>query len=221
MGKITIVLADDHAVVRAGLRALINAKPDMEVVGEAANGREATEQVELLGPDVLLLDLSMPRLSGLSALTAIKRKAPRTRVLILTMHDDHRYLHQALSAGASGYVVKKAADMELLSAIRAVMRGEIYVHSSLTKSLIERSLRKQRARAVTASPGADDLSKRQKEVLVLLAQGYTNQQIADMLLLSVKTVETYRARTMKILDLQTRAELFRYVLRKGWLPRDE
>lgn len=221
MGKITIVLADDHAVVRAGLRALINAKPDMEVVGEAANGREAIEQVEMLGPDVLLLDLSMPRLSGLSALTAIKRKAPRTRILVLTMHDDHRYLHQALSAGAAGYVVKKAADMELLSAIRAVKRGEIYVHSSLTKSLIERSLRKQRARAVAASPGADDLSERQKEVLVLLAQGYTNRQIADMLLLSVKTVETYRARTMKKLDLQSRAELFQYVLRRGLLPRDE
>lgn len=221
MGKIRILLADDHAVVRAGLRMLLNAQPDMEVVGEAADGREAIEQAETLCPDVVLLDLTMPGLGGLSALGVIKEKAPGTKVLVLTMHDDEGYLRQVLGAGGSGYVVKKAADMELLAAIRAVRRGEIYVHSSLTKALLEGVFDRRVEGEAGASNRFEDLSEREKEVLRLLARGYTNQQIADALFLSVKTIETYRARLMEKLKLRTRAELVHFALKKGLLTLDE
>ena len=221
MEKIRILLADDHAVVRAGLRMLINAQPDMEVVGEAADGREAIEQAEMLCPDVVLLDLTMPGLGGLSALGIIRGKAPGTKVLVLTMHDDEGYLRQVLEAGGSGYVVKKAADMELLSAIRAVRRGEIYVHSSLTKALVEGAFDRRGEGEAGTLDRFEDLSEREKEVLHLLARGYTNQQIADALFLSVKTIETYRARLMEKLKLRTRAELVHYALKKGLLTLDE
>lgn len=221
MGKIRILLADDHGVVRAGIRMLINAQPDMEVVGEASDGKGAIAQAETLHPDVVILDLAMPNLGGLSALGIIKQRVPEVRILILTMHDDERYLDQALSAGASGYVVKKAADMELLSAVRAVMRGEVYVHSSLTRFLIERRPDRGVERRNAGSEAQEGLTGRQREVLILLAQGYTNRQIADRLFLSVKTIETYRSRLMQQLDLRNRAELFQYAVRKGLLPRDE
>lgn len=200
---------------------LLNAQPDMEVVGEAADGREAIEQAEMLCPDVVLLDLTMPGLGGLSALSLIREKAPGTKVLVLTMHDDEGYLRQVLGAGGSGYVVKKAADMELLSAIRAVRRGEIYVHSSLTKALVEGAFDRRMEGEAGASDRFEDLSEREKEVLRLLARGYTNQQIADALFLSVKTIETYRARLMEKLKLRTRAELVHFALKKGLLTLDE
>lgn len=221
MDKIRILLADDHAVVRAGLRMLLNAQPDMEVVGEAADGREAIEQAEKLSPDVVLLDLTMPGLGGLSALSVIRGKAPGTKVLVLTMHDDEGYLRQVLKAGGSGYVVKKAADMELLSAIRAVQRGETYVHSSLTKALVEEVFERRGEGKAKAPDRFEELSEREKEVLRLLARGYTNQQIADALFLSVKTIETYRARLMEKLQLRTRAELVYFALKKGLLTLDE
>jgi two-component system response regulator NreC len=221
MEKLRILLADDHAVVRAGLRMIITSQPDMEVVGEAADGREAIEQAERLRPDVVVLDLTMPGLGGLSALGVIREKAPGTKILVLTMHDDEGYLRQVLGAGGSGYVVKKAADMELLAAIRAVKRGEVYVHSSLTKSLVEGILDRRLEREAGASDRLEDLSEREKEVLHLLARGYTNQQIADALFLSVKTIEPYRARLMEKLELRTRAELVHYALHKGLLTRDE
>lgn len=221
MDKIRILLADDHAVVRSGLRMIINAQPDMEVIGEAADGRDAIEQTESLRPDVVLLDLTMPGLGGLSALGIIREKAPGTKVLVLTMHDDEGYLHRVLGAGGSGYVVKKAADMELLSAIRAVRRGEVYIHSSLTKALVEGISKRQGEGEAGASDRFEDLSEREKEVLCLLARGYTNQQIADTLFLSVKTIETYRARLMEKLRLRTRAELVHYALKKGLLTLDQ
>jgi two-component system response regulator NreC len=221
MEKVRILLADDHAVVRAGLRMIIGNQPDMEVVGEAADGREAIQQAERLRPDVVVLDLTMPGLGGLQALGVLREKAPGAKILVLTMHDDEGYLRQVLGAGGSGYVVKKAADMELLAAIRAVRRGEVYVHSSLTKPLVEGILDRRVAGEAGASDRFEDLSDRQKEVLHLLARGYTNQQIADALFLSVKTIETYRARLMEKLELRTRAELVRYALQKGLLTRDE
>lgn len=221
MEKLRILLADDHAVVRAGLRMIITSQPDMEVVGEAADGREAIQQAERLRPDVVVLDLTMPGLDGLSALGVIREKAPGAKILVLTMHDDEGYLRRVLSTGASGYVVKKAADMELLAAIRAVKRGEVYIHSSLTKPLVEGILDRRLEREAGASDHFEDLSEREKEVLHLLARGYTNQQIADALFLSVKTIETYRARLMEKLELRTRAELVRYALQKGLLMRDE
>lgn len=215
--KIRMLLVDDHAVVRAGLRLLINAQPDMEVVGEAADGTEAIEQTVALSPDVVLLDLSMPGLSGLSALGIIRQKAPQTRILVLTMHDEEGYLRQVLAAGGSGYVAKKAADVELLSAIRAVNRGEVYVYSSLTRALVKGELGGRQQGATETPDQFERLSERKKTILHLLVLGYTNKQIAEQILLSVKTVETYRARLMEDLNLRTRAELVRFAVKKGLL----
>lgn len=220
MEKIKVLLADDHAVLRAGLRMIIDAQSDMQVIGEAADGRAAIEQAEELLPDVVLLDLTMPGLGGLSALGVIREKVPGAKVLVLTMHDDEGYLGRVLEAGGSGYVVKKAADMELLSAIRAVKRGELYVHSSLTKVLVEGNFDRRREGGGTMSGQFEDLSEREKQVLSYLARGYTNQQIADNLFLSVKTIETYRARLMEKLSLRTRAELVQLAIEKGLLTLD-
>ncbi len=220
MEKIKVLLADDHAVLRAGLRMIIDAQSDMQVIGEAADGRAAIEQAEELLPDVVLLDLTMPGLGGLSALGVIREKVPGAKVLVLTMHDDEGYLGRVLEAGGSGYVVKKAADMELLSAIRAVKRGELYVHSSLTKVLVEGNFDRRREGGGTMSGQFEDLSEREKQVLSYLARGYTNQQIADNLFLSVKTIETYRARLMEKLNLRTRAELVQLAIEKGLLTLD-
>ena len=200
---------------------LISAQEGMEVVGEAADGKETIAKVKTLHPDVLLLDLTMPDLSGLSILEIVKRSAPKTRVLVLTVHDEERYLHQVLKAGASGYIVKKAADMELFSAIRAVQRGEVYVHSSLTKALMEGGHEGRKNQVAKESENGEGLSEREREVLRLLAHGYTNQETAQKLSLSVKTVETYKARLMEKLKVRTRAELVQYALKKRLLVLDE
>ena len=218
MGKINILVADDHAMMRAGLRMLIDAQLDMAVVGEAGDGREAIEQAKSLHPDLVLLDLSMPGLGGIPAIELLRKEAPGARVLVLTMHEDSEYLRQALEAGASGYLVKRAADTELLAAIRAVRRDEVYVHSSLTSTLLEMTFEKGQKGERT--DGVTDLSKREIEVLRLLALGYTNRQIAGKLFLSVKTIETYRARITEKLQLPTRAELVRYAIKHGLLTPD-
>jgi two-component system response regulator NreC len=216
MIKTRILLADDHAVLRAGLRLLIEAQADMTCVGEAGDGVELLAQVERLRPDLVLLDLSMPRLGGLAALPEIRRKAPDARILVLTMHADDEYLRQSLKAGAAGYVLKQAADQELLLAIRAVMRGEVYIHPAMTRSLLGDLV--DRSRDATAAAREEDaLSEREAEVIKQVARGHTNQEIADRLGLSVKTVETYRARAMEKLGLANRAALVRYALEKGWL----
>jgi len=207
-----ILLADDHAVLRAGLRLLLENQPDFEVTGEAASGLEALELAEKLQPDLILLDLTMPGLNGLDALPVLRKSAPDARILILTMHDDPQYLRQALKNGASGYVLKKAADTELLSAVRAVLRGEVYVHPSMTRVLLDDML--------TDAPAApadawESLSEREQAVLKLVALGYTGAEIAGQLNLSVKTVETYRARGMEKLGLPNRAALVRFALKKG------
>ncbi|MBI3362469.1 MAG: response regulator transcription factor [Chloroflexi bacterium] len=210
----TILLADDHAVLRAGLRMLLDAQPDLTVVGEAGQGSEALKLAGELKPDLILLDLTMPGLSGLEALPLLRKAAPESHVLILTMHDDESYLRQALRTGAAGYVLKKAADNELLSAIRAVMRGEVYVHPSLTKALIEDLL--PDSPAIPRDPW-DELSEREREVLVLVALGHTSAEIAERLSISPKTAETYRARGMEKLGLRSRAALVKYALGKGLL----
>lgn len=210
----TILLADDHAVLRAGLRMLLDAQPDLTVVGEAGQGSEALKLAGELKPDLILLDLTMPGLSGLEALPLLRKAAPESHVLILTMHDDESYLRQALRTGAAGYVLKKAADNELLSAIRAVMRGEVYVHPSLTKALIEDLL--PDSPAIPRDPW-DELSEREREVLVLVALGHTSAEIAGRLSISPKTAETYRARGMEKLGLRSRAALVKYALGKGLL----
>lgn len=211
---IKVLLADDHAVMRAGLRLLIDGQADMTVIGEAGDGLQAIDQAVALQPDVILLDLTMPRLDGLSSLKQIRERAPHTRVLILTMHADEQYLREALSRGASGYVVKQAADQEVLSAIRSVMRGEMYVHPSLTKALLGDLIDRDHSRPPSA---AASLSERELEIIKEVARGHTNQEIAAKVALSVKTVETYRARAMDKLELSSRAALVRYALEQGWL----
>ncbi len=219
MADIRIVLADDHAILRTGLRLLLEAQPDIKVVGEAGDGREALALAAQVQPDLVLLDLSMPGLGGLEALPILRKVAPAARILILTMHDDESYLRQALRGGASGYVLKKAVDHELLSAVQAVMRGEVYVHPSMTKALLEDLL------PPTSTDTPDDpwqtLSEREQEVLILVARGHTSNEIADHLSLSNKTVETYRARGMDKLGLRSRAALVQFSLRHGLLSDDQ
>jgi two-component system response regulator NreC len=213
-----ILLADDHAVLRAGLRLLLNSQPDFEVIGEAASGIEALDFAETLQPDLILLDLSMPGLGGFDALPILRRRAAQARILILTMHDDPQYLRQALKNGAAGYVLKKAADVELLSAVRAVLRGEVYVHPSMTRPLLEDLL--PQAENSGESSRWDTLSEREREVLRQVALGYTSAEIAEQLNLSVKTVETYRARGMEKLGLTSRAALVRFALGKGLISQE-
>ncbi len=219
MKKIKLLLADDHAVLRAGLRALLNAQPDIEVVAEAADGKEAVRKSIEIAPDIVLMDISMPGLTGLEATREIKRQNPAIKVLVLTVHEDESYLHQMLRAGASSYVPKKAAGTELLAAIRATYQGEHFIHSSMTAGLVA-ELRGRDVATWVESKGQDGLSKREGEVLRLLAMGYTNQQVADKLFLSIKTVETYKARLKEKLGLQGRAELVRYAMLRGLLDLD-
>lgn len=209
--KSRVLLADDHAVLRAGIRLLLNSQPDFDVVGEAASGIEALTLAEQTQPDLILLDLSMPGLGGLDALPALRQRVPTARILILTMHDDPQYLRKALKSGAAGYVLKKAADVELLSAMRAVLRGEVYVHPSMTRSLLEDLIPQGESRdELDLWKG---LSDREQEVLRLVALGHTSVEIAARLNLSIKTVETYRARGMEKLGLSNRASLVRFALR--------
>jgi two-component system response regulator NreC len=197
MEKIRLLLADDHAVLRAGLRTLFSAEPDLEVVAEAANGDEAVSRSREDNPDVVLMDITMPGLKAARATEEIKRSNPETKVLVLTMHEDESYLYQMLRAGADGYVPKKAADTELIAAIRATCRGEHFIHPSMTAGLVA------------------EMRSREGEVLGLLAMGHTSQEIADSLYLSVKTVETHKARIKDKLGLNGRAELVRYAIREG------
>lgn len=215
MPEIKVLLADDHAILRAGLRLLLGAQPDLIVIGEADNGSEALALAAQSQPDLIVLDLSMPGLGGLEALPVLRKVAPMAKILILTMHDDEGYLRQALRAGASGYLLKKAVDNELLSAVRAVMRGEIYVHPSLTRILLEDMF------PSTSATASDDpweaLSEREREVLLLVARGHTSAEIAERLRLSPKTVETYRARGMEKLSLRSRAALVQFTLARNLL----
>src|SRR5688572_6230118 len=215
MTPIRVLIADDHTVLRAGLRMLLSAQSDIEVVGEASDGVEVSRKARELRPDVVLLDLSMPGPRSGDVIRAVLRACPKTRVLILTMHDDAAYLRSALAAGAAGYLVKKAADTELLSAIRAVHAGRTFVDLTQTPDLAQRAP----GVAGQAAPPRD-LSRRERDVLRLLAQGHSNQQIADRIRLSVKTVETYRTRLRKKLRLKGRAELYRFAAESGILDID-
>ncbi|MBI5298507.1 MAG: response regulator transcription factor [Chloroflexi bacterium] len=215
---VRILLADDHAVLRAGLRLLLTSRNEYEIVGEASSGVETISLAGELQPDLILLDLSMPGLDGLDALPALRKLCPSARILILTMHDDPQYLRQALKHGASGYVLKKAADSELLSAVQVVLRGEVYVHPSMTRILLEDIL--PNAQAVNNEHAWASLSEREREVLRMVALGHTSGEIASQLNLSAKTVETYRARGMEKLGLRTRAALVKFALQEGLINRD-
>lgn len=213
MNRTRLVLADDHSVLRSGLKMLLNAQDDFVVVGEATNGQEALDAVRQHSPDLLLLDLSMPGSDGLAVLEQVKRTAPKVRVLVLTMHEEEGYLRRAFELGAAGYCPKSAADAELISAIRAVMRGNVYIHPSHARLLLDKMIPSARQPV----PNAADLSERERAVLKLVALGNTNQDIADQLSLSVKTVETYRSRGLEKLGLASRAALVRYALQQGWM----
>lgn len=211
MQRCRILIADDHAVLRAGLRLLINSQPDLEVVGEAHSGQEAIAQTATLSPDIVLMDITMGDMDGLEAARRIKQARPDVKILFLTMHEEEDYLRRALAVGAAGYCPKSAADVELLSALRAVAKGNVYIHPSHTKVLLEGMLPSR----AEAPPPAAVLSEREREVLSLVALGHTSQEIANQLYLSVKTVETYRARIMEKLGLRSRAALVRYALEQG------
>lgn len=213
--KIRLLLVDDHAVLRAGLRTLLNAEPDMVVVGEAADGNQALIQVARWRPDVVLMDISMPIMNGLEATRQIRKLYPDAKVLILTMHDSEEYLFQTLQAGGSGYVPKKAADTDLINAIRTVHSGETFIYPTAARKLIQDYMARAERGQEPESFGL--LTDRERQVLKLMAEGYTNQEIANLLIISVKTVETHRARIMEKLGLRTRAELVRYAIRRGML----
>lgn len=212
MSKTRILLVDDHAVLRDGLKLLINRQPDMEVVGEAGDGEEALRKVRQLNPDVVLTDLSMPNVNGVEATEALKRSHPHVKVLVLTVHEGDIYLQPALKAGARGYIIKRAAAEEVVNAVRVVMSGGVYIHPSVADQIVKGYVNPQ--------PSAEEdipLSGRELQVLILLAQGYSNKEIAEKLFLAVRTVETYKQRLMGKLGLESRAELVRYALQKGLL----
>jgi len=207
VAALRVLLADDHTVLRSGLRHMLGSYADFAVVGEAASGLEAIERARTLKPDLVLLDLSMPGIGGLDALVRLRSELPWVKVLVLTMHDDPGYVRQALAAGAVGYVLKTAADDELLTALRVVAGGGTYVYPTLASRALQ-------GESVHSGPAEGDggLSQRETQVLQLLALGYTNQEIAEQLVVGVRTVETYRKRIMDKLNLHTRAQLVRYAL---------
>ncbi len=214
--KIRVMIADDHAILRAGLKMLVNAQADMEVVSEAADGELAVQAARETRPDVALLDLTMPRVGGMKALREIARDCREIRVLVLTMHDDPAYLRSALAAGASGYLLKRAVDAELLAAIRAVHRGGIFVDPRLANVLVQEVLQKRSTRADSTMP-PNILSDRELQVLKLVARGYTSAEIAKQIFVGVKTIETYRSRFAEKLGLRTRSDVVRFAVQMGLL----
>jgi DNA-binding NarL/FixJ family response regulator len=213
------MIADDHAILRAGLTMLVNTQADMEVVSEAADGATAVQAATDTKPDVALLDLSMPRVGGMEALREMARRCRGTRVLVLTMHEDPAYLRSALAAGASGYLLKKAVDSELIAAIRAVDRGGTFVDPRLADVLVQDVLAK-RGRGTDPKRPVRILSDRELQVLRLVALGYTSAQIAQRIHVGVKTVETYRARVAEKLGLRTRRDVIRFAMQMGLLTQD-
>lgn len=218
--KARIILADDHAIVRDGLRRMIDAEPDLEVLGEASSAAEAVQRVADAHPEILLLDITMPGGGGIGALEQIRQVSPKTRVLMLTMHEDPEYLRVALVSGAAGFILKNAARNELLSAIRTVLHGRTYVDPAMAGAALQNVLAKARA-ASDGESAFDRLSPREVDVLRQLALGYTNKEIAGRISISVKSVETYRARLSEKLGLSRRAELVRYALENGIILPDK
>jgi len=203
---IRIIIADDHGILRAGLKSLLSADANMQVVGEANNGIDALRLARELKPDIALMDIGMPGNEGLDATRQLIQEFPNTRVMILTMHEDGALLQESLRAGASGYIIKRAVEGELIDAIYAVNRGIIYIHPSLMPLLVARPVKS----TVSKVTGLDDLTDREKEILTLIVQGYTNREMGDSLKISVRTVETHRSNIMEKLNLHSRVDLVRY-----------
>lgn len=209
MSKIRLLLVDDHDIVRAGLRMMFQAEPDLEIVEEVGNGDEAIAAVRRLQPDVVIMDVAMPGMGGIEATRRIKQSSPDTAVLALTMHEDEQYFFEMLNAGASGYIPKRAAPDDLVSAIRVVCQGNVFLHATLAKFLM------RHAAPVSESGAGDTLTPREREVLTHIAEGNTNREIAETLVLSVKTVDRHRENIMHKLNLHNRVELVKYAIEKG------
>jgi len=213
MSKIRLLLVDDHEIVRAGLRMLFLAEPDMEIVGEAGGGADAIRAVADLHPDVVLMDVAMPGMNGIEATRRIKEANPETAILALTMYEDEQYFFEMLNAGASGYIPKRAAPDDLVSAIRVVSQGNVFLYASLARFLLNEVLPTHDARAEDSL--TEELTPREREVLTHIAEGKTNREIADVLIISPKTVDRHRENIMQKLNLHSRVELVKYAISKG------
>lgn len=209
--KIRILLVDDHTILREGVRTLLNTQEDMEVVGEAEDGEQAVNLVKKIRPDIVLMDIGLPGINGIEATKRIKRENPEVKVLVLSMHDNEEYIAPVFQAGASGYVLKRLASKELVSALRAVHQGHSILHPALTDTVFKNDSTQENLSALKE----DGLTAREIEVLRLIAKGLTNQQIADELVISIKTVQAHRSNIMEKLDLHDRVELTRYAIRRG------
>lgn len=213
-----VLIADDHSLVREGIIAFLKLCEDIEVVGEASDGLEAVEKTKKLKPDIVLLDINMPKLGGLEATLEIKRKVPDVKILILTQYDDREYISRLLRAGVSGYILKRAAGSELINAIRAVKRGELYLHPSIAKEVVQGYLNKEKA---SVEDSYEKLTEREKQVLKLISEGYTYKEIADMLGISVKTAIAHHTKISEKLNIHTRAGLIKFAIQKGIIKIDE
>ncbi|MEX0766373.1 MAG: response regulator transcription factor [bacterium] len=213
MAKIRVLLADDHAIVREGVKMILAKEPDFEVVGEAQDGSQALELVERTKPSVVVMDISMPGMGGIEATQQVKERYPGVNVLALTMHEDESYVFKLLRAGASGYVLKRAAAHDLVQAVRAAAKGEAFLYPSVARKVVEDYLK--RVEAGEERERYDGLTEREKEILTHIAEGLSNQQIAQKLYISIKTVQTHRAHILEKLGLHDRTELVRYAIRKG------
>lgn len=217
MAKLRVVLADDHAIIRDGLKLLIDAQPDMTVVGEAGDGRSAVAQAQELVPDVIIMDISMPQLNGVEATTQLTAIVPAIKVLVLSVHEESNYVRRLFAAGARGYVLKRSAGDVLIQAMRTVAAGELYLDPLLTGTVLI-GLVKPAARA--GDLPLIELSERETEVLRLVARGYLSKEIAEQLGVNSKTIDTYKARAMEKLGVTSRAAIVRYALQQGWLQED-
>jgi two-component system nitrate/nitrite response regulator NarL len=209
--KIRLLLVDDHPIVLDGIKSHLCAQPDFEVVGDAANGQEALRKAKLLLPDVVLMDISMPHMNGLEAMTSLRKQVPNAKILVLTMHDSREYIAQVVRSGARGYLLKDSAPAELVGAIKAVHGGEVYFSPSVSKVLIEEMADGRKP----SGPEQQPLTDREREVLSLIAEGLLNKQIADRLGIGVRTIETHRERIMRKLDIHTVAGLTKYAIARG------
>jgi two-component system, NarL family, response regulator NreC len=213
MSKIRLLLVDDHEIVRAGLRMLFLAEPDMTIVGEAGSGQEALRLVGELKPDVVLMDVAMPGMTGIEATRLIKEAHPDTAILALTMYEDEQYFFEMIHAGASGYIPKRAAPDDLVSAIRVVSTGNVFLYASLAQYLINEVLNQSGGNAISSD--TEELTAREREVLICIAEGNTNREIAEKLVISPKTVDRHRENIMRKLNMHNRVELVRYAIEKG------
>ncbi len=213
MSKIRVLLADDHTIVRQGLRALLDTHEDIEIVGEAENGRQAFEKTEQISPDIVVLDITMPYLNGIEATRKIKKLNPEIKVIVLTVHDSEEYVHQILQAGASGYLLKESAVSDLVSAINAVNKGDVFLSPTISKVVVKEYIKHTEGES-REFDSLDVLTSREREVLQLIAEGHTNREVARLLKLSVKTIDVHRARIKEKLNIIDTAGLIKYSIRK-------